>query len=162
MVWRLLRAGGPMWVSPWCCLSVLSLEESSPKANNPRRKGRHCVEELAGVFLKPAQSVCSCPGFPEALFRSVQPEVEMWAEPEGGVPSGAGTLWSPVMAALIPVATAHWRARWEVESSFLPGKRRGQIWLNRGWRSHHPSREDRTRKQLSSFHSGLPRSSAFA
>lgn len=76
-----------MWVSPWCCLSVLSLEESSPKANNTRRKGRQCVEELAGVFLKPAQSVCSCPGFPEALFRSVQPEAETWAEPEGGVPS---------------------------------------------------------------------------
>lgn len=122
-----------MWVSPWCCLSILSLEESSPKANNPKRKGRQCVEELAGVFLKPAQSVCSCPGFPEALFRSVQPEAEMWAVPEGGVLSGAGTVWSPVMAALVPVATAHWRGCWEVESSFLPGKRRGQIWLNGGW-----------------------------
>ena len=41
-------------------------------------------KELASVFLKPAQSVCSLPGFPDALFRSVQPEVEMWAAPEVG------------------------------------------------------------------------------
>lgn len=43
-----------------------------------------CVKELANVFLKPPQSICSFPSFPDDLFHSVQLEGGMWMGPDGG------------------------------------------------------------------------------
>lgn len=124
-----MRARGPMWVSPLCCLSVVSLEESSQR-NNPRRKGS-VLQELAGVFL--TGTVCmQPPRFPRMSFCALSGRKRKCGRVRGGMCSGAarclGLSWPRTSQRPGPP----WRGCWDGESSFLPGKRRGQMWLNAG------------------------------
>lgn len=64
---------------PECLLS----RRFFPQSRQSKRE-RRCVKEFADLFSKAPQSICSSPGFPDDLLRSVQAEGEMKVGPDRG------------------------------------------------------------------------------